>query len=84
MSTTETATTPTDEMTTTAPADRERRRLAEALKRVARLADRLAAFRYAARPGTPLRVLLGDDGRYWAATPADAARLERAGYEYAD
>jgi hypothetical protein len=84
MTTTRTTTpAPTDETTTTATADRERRRLAEALRRVARFADRAAAFRYAAHPGTPLRVLLGDDGRYWAATPADAARLERAGYEYA-
>jgi hypothetical protein len=87
------STTPTNETTTAGTAspatttpspDRQQRRLAEALKRVSRFADRAAAFRYAAHPGTPLRVLLGDDGRFWAATPADAARLERAGYEYAD
>jgi hypothetical protein len=83
MSTTPRNTTLTNEATT-ATADRERRRLAEALKRVSRFGDRAAAYRYAAHPGTPLRVLLGDDGRYWAATPADGARLERAGYEYAD
>jgi hypothetical protein len=28
-------------------------------------------------------IMLGDDGRFWVVTPADASRLERAGYEYA-
>ena len=35
----------------------------------------------------PLRVMLGDvvddEPRFWVVTPADASRLERAGYEYA-
>ncbi len=35
----------------------------------------------------PSRVMLGDviddQPRWWVVTPADAARLERAGYEYA-
>ncbi len=31
----------------------------------------------------PLWVMLGDHPQYWIVTPADAARLERAGYEYA-
>jgi hypothetical protein len=29
------------------------------------------------------RVMLGDDNRYWVVTAAEAARLEKAGYEYA-
>jgi hypothetical protein len=36
----------------------------------------------------PVRVMLGDaderGGWFWVVTPADAARLERAGYEYAN
>lgn len=28
-------------------------------------------------------VMLGDDGRYWVTTPANCARLERMGYEFA-
>jgi hypothetical protein len=31
----------------------------------------------------PMWVMLGDDMRFWVVTPADAARLERAGYEFA-
>jgi hypothetical protein len=41
---------------------------------------------------TPMRVMLGDidlhtpthRAWFWVVTPADAARLERAGYEYAN
>jgi hypothetical protein len=29
------------------------------------------------------RLMLGDNGAYWIVKPADADRLERAGYEYA-
>ena len=32
----------------------------------------------------PARVMLGDNGKYWVVSPADAARLEKAGYEYAE
>jgi len=32
----------------------------------------------------PMHLLLGDNGRYWIVKPADAQRLERAGYEYAN
>ena len=28
-------------------------------------------------------VMLGDDGCYWVTTPANCAKLERMGYEYA-
>lgn len=30
-----------------------------------------------------MRIMLGDDGRFWVVTPATAQRLERGGYEYA-
>jgi len=30
----------------------------------------------------PMRIILGDDGKYWVVTPADAERLYRAGYSY--
>lgn len=31
----------------------------------------------------PHRVILGDSERFWVVTPAEAARLVKAGYEYA-
>jgi len=40
------------------------------------------AFAYSAN--VRRRVMLGDDGRFWVVTPADASRLEKAGYEYAN
>jgi hypothetical protein len=52
--------------------------------RAARFIDRQLAFEHAATTVKPHRVMLGDDGRYWVVTPADAARLERMGYEYAN
>jgi len=45
------------------------------------------AASFANRAIYPLRIVLGDHdgecGEYWVATPADASRLERAGYEMA-
>jgi hypothetical protein len=42
---------------------------------------------FANRATYPMRVVLGDYdgecGEYWVVTPADATRLERAGYELA-
>jgi hypothetical protein len=32
----------------------------------------------------PHRVMLGDDGYFWIVCPADATKLEKAGYEYAE
>lgn len=32
----------------------------------------------------PARVMLGDNDKFWVVSPADAARLEKAGYEYAE
>jgi len=54
------------------------------LKRVYRFRDRDLAFGFARHAAKTHWVMLGDDGRYWVATPADCGRLERVGYEYAD
>ena len=48
-----------------------------------RFRDRDSAIWFAARSSKPERVMLGDDGWYWLVCPADAARLDRAGIEYA-
>ena len=53
-------------------------------RRAGRFIDRDLAFTHAATTIKPHRVMLGDDGRYWVVTPADASRLERWGHEYAD
>ena len=45
--------------------------------------SRTQAFRFSGGTLVPTRVMLGDDGRYWVVSPANASRLERAGYEYA-
>lgn len=44
--------------------------------------SRELAFSCATRRGWC--VMLGDDGRYWVVCLADAARLEAAGYEWAN
>jgi hypothetical protein len=48
-----------------------------------RFTRRELAFSFTKRSPKGLWVMLGDDGRYWAATPARCAQLERLGYEYA-
>ena len=53
------------------------------LARAFRFTRRDLAFANADRSGKGRAVLLGDDGRYWVVTLADAARLERWGYEFA-
>ena len=58
--------------------------LAETLTRTARFRDRALAESWAGHAVRSQVVMLGDDGRYWVVSPADAARLERLGYEYAD
>jgi hypothetical protein len=50
---------------------------------IARFNDRSLALSYALEAVKPLRVMLGDDGRFWIVTPKTAARLERDGYCYA-
>ena len=53
-------------------------------QRAARFNDRGLAFAHAASANKTLWVMLGDDGKFWVVCPADAARLERMGYEYAN
>ena len=46
-----------------------------------------SAASFANRVSYPMRIVLGDHdgerGEFWVVTPADASRLERAGYEMA-
>jgi len=42
-----------------------------------------AAKRWADRCEKPHQVILGDNGKYWVVCPADAAKLQKAGLEYA-
>ncbi|TWT40496.1 hypothetical protein RAS1_42070 [Phycisphaerae bacterium RAS1] len=46
-----------------------------------------SAWSFCDQPGKPTRVMLGhadeDRNEWWVVTPADAARLEQMGYEYA-
>ena len=46
-----------------------------------------SATGFANRATNPMRIVLGDHdgerGEFWVVTPADASRLERAGYELA-
>jgi len=51
--------------------------------RIHRFVERRNAFGFAAHAVKTLWVMLGNDERYWVVTPADAARLEAMGYEYA-
>lgn len=54
---------------------------------VFRFATLSNATSFADRAGYPMRIVQGDNdgdrGEYWAVTPADVTRLERAGYEMA-
>ena len=59
------------------------RRLAEILKQTSRYNDRDLAFAAAAHAVKTLWVMLGDDGKFWVTTPANCARLERMGYDWA-
>jgi hypothetical protein len=68
-------------MTDNAP--KTRTTIQEILADTFRFARRELAFSFAERSTKGLWVMLGDDGRYWVATPARCAQLERLGYEYA-
>ena len=48
-----------------------------------RFTTREHAFSFVDHASERLYIVLGDDGRYWVTTPAQAARLVRAGYELA-
>lgn len=50
----------------------------------ARFLSRKHAFSFANNSYKPLRVILGDDDRFWVVTPAYAECLCKAGYEYAN
>lgn len=50
---------------------------------VEKFSSRKLAFDYSNRTVKPSRVMLGCDGKFWVVTPADAQRLEAAGYEFA-
>jgi hypothetical protein len=72
----------TTNVTTTDTADAEL--FARVMARTFRFRERRHAFGFAGHAAKSQRVMLGDDDRYWVVTPADASRLERMGYEYAD
>ncbi len=59
-------------------------RLKRIWKQTSRFRQRQAAFDFANGAAKPLGVMLGDDGRFWVTTPANCARLEKMGYEWAD
>jgi hypothetical protein len=54
------------------------------LARAAKFRDRHLGFDRAAHAVRRQAVMHGDDRRRWVVSPADAARLERLGYEYAE
>ncbi len=58
--------------------------LEQILKETSRFTCRERAFAFAARAEKTLWVMLGDDTTYWVTTPANCARLEKMGYEWAD
>ncbi|MDB5300506.1 MAG: hypothetical protein JWO87_2169 [Phycisphaerales bacterium] len=68
-------------MTDNAP--KTRTTIQEILADTFRFTRRELAFFFAERSTKGLWVMPGDDGRYWVATPARCAQLERLGYEFA-
>lgn len=46
--------------------------------------NRTNAFEFANRCHKLMLVILGDDELFWVTTPAQAERLHRQGYEYAE
>jgi hypothetical protein len=72
-----------DEKTIEADSD-ERARFERIMTETYRFVSRERAFSFANRAAKALWVMLGDDERFWVTTPANCARLERMGYEYAN
>jgi hypothetical protein len=68
-------------MTDTAP--QAPAKIQEILADTFRFTRRELAFSFARKAAKTLWVMLGDDGRYWVATPVRCAQLERLGYEFA-
>ena len=60
------------------------RTLDQILKETFRFTRRELALSFAHGAEKALWVMLGDDGRFWVTTPANCARLEKMGYEWAD
>ncbi len=58
--------------------------LEQILKETFRFTRRELALSFAYQAHKALWVMLGDDGRYWVTTPANCARLEKMGYEWAN
>jgi hypothetical protein len=69
--------------TTSDTAQRDAARYQRIACEVHRFTTLAHALGFADAPGARLWVMLGDDGRFWATTPANCAALERMGYEYA-
>jgi hypothetical protein len=67
----------------TNPAPKQPATAQEILADTFRFTRRELAFSFARGAAKTLWVMLGDDGRYWVATPARCTQLERLGYEYA-
>ena len=55
----------------------------EIRQRAGRFVSRELAITHSATTHKPTRVMLGDDGRYWVVTPADAEAMDRMGFEHA-
>ena len=49
-----------------------------------RFISRETAFDFSSRTVKASRVILGSDNRFWVVCPADATRLEKLGFEYAN
>jgi hypothetical protein len=58
-------------------------KIQETLADTYRFTRRELAFSFARGAAKTLWVMLGDDGRYWVATSARCAQLERLDYEFA-
>ena len=71
----------TDLKTLTTAADNAQKALGLKYRPVV-IRNEATAWSLADRCTKPQIVMLGDDA-YWVVCPADAARLEKAGYEYA-
>jgi hypothetical protein len=67
----------------TNPAPQTDPTIQEILADTHRFTRRELAFSFAQKAAKTLWVMLGDDGRYWVATPARCSQLEGLGYEYA-
>lgn len=56
----------------------------QVMREIHRFVSFALARSFAARGPKRLWIMLGDDGRFWVTTPANCARLQRWGYEFAE